>query len=494
MTDTTDRGRRRPPTTSTSDVEPAAERDAATSRRRGGTDGGRAPLETREAAQGPAAASRSCCRSLCDRRGRALCAQHLAGLPRRRLHLGARHRHRSSPGDPRAARRSSRRRPRLRTSSLAMIMALVLVIVVSAGLLSLGPSLDDGEGGARPATSQPTGPPTSTVDGRRRSPSITFNADANYTAPAGIVADRLQRRRRPHARRSATRSSTASCSHRRRRPEDGQGRAEARQVHDLLHRPGPRGAGHEGDAHRLVSTRSPRRLVAVSRVAVVRRWRCSSRRAAAVAAAAAQRLQGAEGRRRPRRIADRGRATSTSSPTRSRRRGHRQDRARRRRAGSTRSCSTTARYPGFQLEVDGGGGTDVEEDRPEAREVHLLLRHPRPPRRRAWKARSPSSRSRRRATGTTRSAPAPRSSARRERADALAARPQLERRRVSRAISIVDRACRAASSPAGCATCVPRNTDGNVRRKSTRETGPTTHTSSRPSSSAASGVIIIPLA
>ena len=46
----------------------------------------------------------------------------------------------------------------------------------------------------------------------------------------------------------------------------------------------------------------------------------------------------------------------------------------------------------------------------------------------------------------------------------------------------------------GCSTCVPLNTDGNVRRKSMRETGPTTHTSSSPSCTLAAGVIIIPLA
>src|SRR3954447_2622427 len=35
--------------------------------------------------------------------------------------------------------------PKARTSSLAMLVTLVLVIVISAGLLALGPSLDTGE-------------------------------------------------------------------------------------------------------------------------------------------------------------------------------------------------------------------------------------------------------------------------------------------------------------------------------------------------------------
>ena len=44
-------------------------------------------------------------------------------------------------------------------------------------------------------------------------------------------------------------------------------------------------------------------------------------------------------------------------------------------------------YPGFQLEADGGGGTAVEEDRPEAGEVHLLLHASPGTAPRAWKAR-----------------------------------------------------------------------------------------------------------
>ncbi len=74
--------------------------------------------------------------------------------------------------------------PRLRTSSLAMVMGLVLIIVVSAGLLSLGPSLNTGEGGGGPLP-QPTGAATSTVTVEAQA-NITYNA-SDYPAKAGVV-------------------------------------------------------------------------------------------------------------------------------------------------------------------------------------------------------------------------------------------------------------------------------------------------------------------
>src|SRR2546430_5179857 len=52
--------------------------------------------------------------------------------------------------------------PRLRTSSLAMILGGVLVFVSLAGLLSLGPSLNDSEGGTT-GYLPPQGPPTPTL-------------------------------------------------------------------------------------------------------------------------------------------------------------------------------------------------------------------------------------------------------------------------------------------------------------------------------------------
>jgi hypothetical protein len=78
--------------------------------------------------------------------------------------------------------------PRLRTSSLAMAMGLVLIIVVSAGLLSLGPSLNTGEttGGQ---LAQPTGAAGSTVT-VTAGPGLTFDGvkfDKDFPAKAGVV-------------------------------------------------------------------------------------------------------------------------------------------------------------------------------------------------------------------------------------------------------------------------------------------------------------------
>src|SRR6185437_10024495 len=63
--------------------------------------------------------------------------------------------------------------PRLKTSSLALVLCGLFILVSLAGLISLGPSFDDGEGGAAAGYVQPE-------------PSIKFNA-TEFTAPAGIV-------------------------------------------------------------------------------------------------------------------------------------------------------------------------------------------------------------------------------------------------------------------------------------------------------------------
>jgi plastocyanin len=74
--------------------------------------------------------------------------------------------------------------PRLKTSSLAVILCGVFLVVSLAGLVSLGPSLSSGEGGAAGYV-QPTGPAKGTV-AVQAEPSIKFNA-TEFTAPAGIV-------------------------------------------------------------------------------------------------------------------------------------------------------------------------------------------------------------------------------------------------------------------------------------------------------------------
>jgi hypothetical protein len=74
--------------------------------------------------------------------------------------------------------------PRLRTASLAMILGGVFIVVSGAGLVSLGPSLEHGEGGATGYV-EPTGPAAGTVDVEALA-SIKFDSDS-YTAPEGVV-------------------------------------------------------------------------------------------------------------------------------------------------------------------------------------------------------------------------------------------------------------------------------------------------------------------
>jgi len=77
--------------------------------------------------------------------------------------------------------------PRLRTSSLAMIVGLIFVIVMSAGLTTLGPSL--GNGGEKKASGyqQPSGPAATTVEVVAQGSSLTFDP-SSLTVPAGVVA------------------------------------------------------------------------------------------------------------------------------------------------------------------------------------------------------------------------------------------------------------------------------------------------------------------
>ncbi|HEX9505755.1 MAG TPA: plastocyanin/azurin family copper-binding protein [Acidimicrobiia bacterium] len=79
--------------------------------------------------------------------------------------------------------------PRLRTATLAMILGAVLLLVSGAGLVALGPSLDDGEGGATSSLVNPPGQPVGTVS-VTAGPGFTFDGVAdtgNYSAPSGVV-------------------------------------------------------------------------------------------------------------------------------------------------------------------------------------------------------------------------------------------------------------------------------------------------------------------
>ncbi len=77
--------------------------------------------------------------------------------------------------------------PHMRTSSLAMVLGLIVVIVVFGGLLTVGPSITTES--AATGFVPPTGPATSTVTVDAGA-GLTFNNvpfKSNYTATAGVV-------------------------------------------------------------------------------------------------------------------------------------------------------------------------------------------------------------------------------------------------------------------------------------------------------------------
>ena len=73
--------------------------------------------------------------------------------------------------------------PRLRSSTLVMGLSGFMVLVLSAGLLSLGPSEE--EEGAGGGFQEPSGPPVATLDVDAL-PSLTFQAP-EFSVPAGII-------------------------------------------------------------------------------------------------------------------------------------------------------------------------------------------------------------------------------------------------------------------------------------------------------------------
>lgn len=75
--------------------------------------------------------------------------------------------------------------PRLRSSTLVMMLAGLMIIVMSAGLLSLGPSEEAEEAGAE-GYQQPAGPPVATLDVQAL-PTNTFQATEFGPLPAGII-------------------------------------------------------------------------------------------------------------------------------------------------------------------------------------------------------------------------------------------------------------------------------------------------------------------
>jgi plastocyanin len=74
--------------------------------------------------------------------------------------------------------------PRLRSSTLVMALAGFMVLILSAGLLSLGPSEEKASGGGG-GFKQPAGPPVGTLEVDAL-PSLSFQAK-EFSVPAGII-------------------------------------------------------------------------------------------------------------------------------------------------------------------------------------------------------------------------------------------------------------------------------------------------------------------
>ena len=141
-----------------------------------------------------------------------------------------------------------------------MIMGFVLVIVVSGGLLSLGPSLNDHEGGEAAGYVAAQGPAHRNVGHGRRPRHSTSAASRSTpcTRPRPASSRSTSRGRRVTRCSSPTRSSPASSSTRRTTGE-GQGRVGGRRVHHLLQRHRPPRGRHASDDRRYVSRRVSRR-------------------------------------------------------------------------------------------------------------------------------------------------------------------------------------------------------------------------------------------
>ena len=125
--------------------------------------------------------------------------------------------------------------PRLKTSSLAVILGLVFVGVSLGGLATLGHSLDEGEAAAGQPQRQPARPGQG--HGRRRGV-LDAQVQRHLVHRAGGQGRvQLQRRHGSHARHPGPRVRRLPAHHRRRRPQEGHGAAEGGpDVHDLLHR------------------------------------------------------------------------------------------------------------------------------------------------------------------------------------------------------------------------------------------------------------------
>ncbi len=129
--------------------------------------------------------------------------------------------------------------PRMRTTSKLLLVAFAVALIVSAGIVTLGPSEDHDEAGAG-GFQEPTGKAVATVEVDAL-PTLKFQAD-EFTTQAGInEIDYLDRAART---RSCSRSpsSPASCS--RCRPTTPARSSSRGHVQHLLHRARARRGRH----------------------------------------------------------------------------------------------------------------------------------------------------------------------------------------------------------------------------------------------------------
>ena len=232
----------------------------------------------------------------------------------------------------------------------------------------------------------------------RRAADADVPGDRVHAPPPGSSRSTTSTRAGPTRCCSRTRSSRASSSRCRSGPKKGKVESRAGRVHDLLQHSRPPGRRHGGDAERGARRAAARRAAPApegARTTAPPRELDERRRRPAPAVHDRVRHRG--GRRRVRRA-----AAAAARATRSRRaRRRRRSTSRAATSSSTRRTRTLpAGIDAIKIESEGGLHTLVFDDgkvpgfkleaqqrrdrraqgRPEARGVHVLLRHPGPPR------------------------------------------------------------------------------------------------------------------
>ena len=331
------------------------------------------PLKTPGAAPVPRPAA-------LDRHRRGPRAQHLAGLPRRRQgrRAGDEHRHHAGDPDRRLAHRGGARG--CAPSSLAHDPRRRADPGVGCRPRVARPEPRRRRGRRhRVRRIRPDRPRArSTVEALA---SIKFNA-TEFTAPAGIVQFNYSGATGHTLAIQDPKFDGFLLTTDAGGPKTGKVELDPGQVHHLLHRARPRGPGHEGDAHRFMST-----LVAddSGRAAAARLLAAVAMTIGFSACGGGDDGGGGSGKAY---VEPKGASTETIAieagnfyfkPKNAHgQRGDRHDQAHRRERDPrlrVRRC-----LPGLPVGGRRWRRVAVEEDRPEAREVHLLLQHHRAPR------------------------------------------------------------------------------------------------------------------